>query len=127
MLNKVEDFKDRFNKALSIRNIRPVELYEKTGISESTISQYRSGYSKPKEKKLTILADALDVNAVWLMGLDVPMEKPDFDLVIAGESDDPDLIVEIEKAKDLYRMYTKVSPEVQQAVELMLKSAQPKP
>lgn len=31
------------------------------------------------------------------------------------------------KARELYKMYEQASPEVQQAVELMLKSAQPKP
>ena len=127
MINIVEDFKNRFNKALSIRNMRPVELKEKTGISESAISQYRSGYSKPKQENLYLIAKALDVNEAWLMGLDVPMEKLDVDFVIAGENEDPDIIIETKKAKDLYKLYSKVSPEVQQAVDLMLKSAQPKP
>lgn len=74
MLTIVEDFKIRFNKALTLRHMRPVELKEKTGISESAISQYRSGYSKPKQDKLYLLATALDVSPTWLMGLDVPME-----------------------------------------------------
>lgn len=74
MINKVDEFKNRFNQALSIRNMKAVELAEKTGLSESTISQYRSGYAKPKEKKLAIIANALDVSPTWLMGLDVPME-----------------------------------------------------
>ena len=30
---------------------------------------------KAKQDKLTILADALNVNEVWLMGYDVPMER----------------------------------------------------
>lgn len=74
MIKKIEDFKTRLNKALAIRELRPVELAAQTGISESTISQYRSGYAKPKADKLSIISDALDVNPAWLMGLDVPME-----------------------------------------------------
>lgn len=74
-----EDFKTRFNRAIAMRNIKPVELSEKTNISKSTISHYMSGYTKPKSDKLFVLAHALDVNEGWLMGLDVPMEdvKPD--------------------------------------------------
>ena len=54
--------------------MKPVELSEKTGISEATISQYRSGYAKPKEDKLVVISNALGINPVWLMGLNVPME-----------------------------------------------------
>lgn len=75
MIKKIAEFKDRLNQALSIKNMKPVELAAKTSISESTISQYRSGYAKPKEEKLAKISAALDVNPTWLMGLDVPMEQ----------------------------------------------------
>lgn len=68
-----ENFKDRLNKALAIRNITPAELSKRTGISESTISQYRSGYSKPKKERLEIIAKALSINPVWLMGFNTSM------------------------------------------------------
>lgn len=74
MINKIDEFKNRLNRALSTRDVKPVQLAAQTGISESTISQYRSGYAKPKADKLSRIADALDVNPAWLMGLDVPME-----------------------------------------------------
>ncbi|MCH1982458.1 helix-turn-helix domain-containing protein [Ruminococcus sp. OA3] len=72
-----ETFKTRFNKALSVKNIKPTELAEKTGLSKSTISHYMSGYTKPKSDKLFILAKALNVSEQWLMGLDAPMERFD--------------------------------------------------
>jgi transcriptional regulator with XRE-family HTH domain len=72
-MEKVESFKDRLNFAMKLRNIKAAELSRRTGISESTISQYRSGYAEPKRKKLGILADALSVSPAWLMGLDIPM------------------------------------------------------
>ena len=74
MIEKVASFKERLNQALKIRDIRPVDLARKTKISESTISQYRSGYAEPKEDKLAKIADALSVNPAWLMGLNVFME-----------------------------------------------------
>ncbi len=67
-------FKERLEQALKIRRMKPVELHRLTGISESTISQYRSGYAEPKKEKLTAIASALNVDPTWLMGLDVEME-----------------------------------------------------
>ncbi len=74
-MNVISDFKTRFNEALSIRNIKPIELSEITGISKSTISHYMSGYTKPKSDKLYILAKALDVSETWLMGYGDSMER----------------------------------------------------
>ena len=74
MIEKVSTFKERLNEALEIRNKKPVELSRGTGISESTISQYRSGYAEPKEDKLAKIASYLRVNPTWLMGLNVSME-----------------------------------------------------
>lgn len=67
-------FKNRLIEAMDLREMKSVDLCNKTGIRDSTISQYRSGYAEPKTDKLNIIAKALDVNPVWLMGLDVPME-----------------------------------------------------
>lgn len=116
MINVVSTFKDRFNQALEIRNILPADLSRKTKISESTISQYRSGYAKPKEEKLAILSNALAVNPTWLMGLDVPMELTP--TIIDYESRD------MEKALLLYQQYKKSIPQVQSAVDALLKPTQ---
>lgn len=75
-MNKpISEFKTRFNKAISMQNIKPIDLANKTGLSKSTISHYMSGYTKPKSDKLYILAHALNVNPTWLMGFDVPIER----------------------------------------------------
>lgn len=66
---------DRICKALSIRGMRQVDLSEKTGIPKSAISQYCAGSFKPKQQRLFLIAQALDVDEAWLMGLDVPMER----------------------------------------------------
>lgn len=71
----VEKFANRLNTALTIRNMKPVELHEKTGISESLISKYLSNNAVARLDKLSIIANALNVNPVWLMGYDVPMER----------------------------------------------------
>lgn len=71
----VDTFTNRLNTAIRIRNIKPVELSEKTGIDKSKISSYMSGRYKAKQDGVYLLAKALDVNEAWLMGCDVPMER----------------------------------------------------
>ena len=66
----------RICKAMQIRNMRQVDLSLKTGIPKSAISQYCSGSFSPKQKRLFLIAQALNVDEAWLMGLDVPMERP---------------------------------------------------
>lgn len=112
MIEMVSNFKERFNKALDIRNMKPVELSEKTGISESTISQYRSGYAKPKEDKLVLLSNALNVNPVWLLGVNVPMES------ISEYSNDTD------EALDIATRYKNLPPEKQASFQNYLKFLQ---
>ena len=75
-LEILDDFKTRFNKALALRDKKPIDVVIATGISESAISQYRSGLTKPKRERLVLIANYLKVNPTWLMGLDVPMEIP---------------------------------------------------
>ena len=74
-MQTVDSFKNRLEKALLIRNIKPVELHEKTGLSESLISKYLSGNAIARQRKIDLIADTLDINPVWLLGYDVPMER----------------------------------------------------
>ena len=67
-------FQLRLNHALKVRNMKPVDLAEKTGISKPRISQYTNGVYVPKSDALFKLADALNVSPEWLRGLNVPME-----------------------------------------------------
>lgn len=125
MIKKVEEFKDRLNKALLIRDIKPVVLSKKTGISESTISQYRSGYAKPKEDKLAVIANALDVNPAWLMGLDVPMSVV-IDAYLFNKDTKPNLFEKMdrptqEQYMEFIQAYLDAAPDVQKAVRLILK------
>lgn len=71
----METCAERICKALEIRQIRQADLVERTGIPKSAISQYCSGAFKPKQKRLFQIAEALNVDEAWLMGLDVPMER----------------------------------------------------
>lgn len=62
-------FKSRLKAVMEMRRVKPIELSRRTGISQSTISQYRSGYSTPKADRLQQIADALNVSPMFLLGL----------------------------------------------------------
>lgn len=69
-----DTFKNRFIQAMDIRNMRQVDVAEKSGLDKAQISQYKNGKYEPMQDALYKLAKALDVNVAWLMGHDVPME-----------------------------------------------------
>lgn len=70
-----DTFANRLEKILKIRNMKQVELCEKTKLSSGLINKYLKGKAFARQDKLSILAEALDTNVVWLMGYDVPMDK----------------------------------------------------
>lgn len=70
-----DTFANRLEKILKIRNMKQVELCQKTKLSSGLINKYLKGKAFARQDKLSILAEALDTNVVWLMGYDVPMDK----------------------------------------------------
>jgi transcriptional regulator with XRE-family HTH domain len=73
----VANFKDRLREAMAARNMKAVELSEKTGIHKASISYYLSGTNVPKQDRIFLIAKALEVNEAWLMGYDVPAVRTD--------------------------------------------------
>jgi transcriptional regulator with XRE-family HTH domain len=74
-MNKYER-KNRIAEALSLRDMKAVELSEKTGISKSSLSSYISNRWQPKQEALYKMARALEVSEMWLAGYEVPKERP---------------------------------------------------
>ena len=91
MNDLVDTFANRLSKIISIRNIKPIELSEKTGIDKSKISSYMSGRYKAKQDGIHILSKVLNCDPAWLMGYDVPMER-DFDNNIQGKAPNSALV-----------------------------------
>ena len=79
MAKPTKELSERLKEALVIRDMKPIELVEKTGIPKSAISHYMSGYAKPKDDRIYLISKALDINEAWLMGYDVQMERKKFD------------------------------------------------
>jgi transcriptional regulator with XRE-family HTH domain len=61
-------FKTRLVEARSLRGISQVDLSRKTGIPQSSFSQFETGARKPSFDNLRTIAKALDVSTDYLMG-----------------------------------------------------------
>lgn len=70
MISETVLMRKRLKEALEAKDLRPVDLCRKTHISQSTMSQYLSGYAEPKKNRLTLIANTLNVSPAWLMGFD---------------------------------------------------------
>lgn len=66
-------FADRLKKAMDSKGMTSYALHKKTNIGKSSISSWLSGKYGAKQDKIFLLADALEVDRTWLMGLDAPM------------------------------------------------------
>ena len=61
-------FKDRLTEAMAIRGMRASELALRTGLSKARISQYVHGKFVPKSDAILLIAEALGVSELWLLG-----------------------------------------------------------
>lgn len=64
----------RLKTALDKYSMKPQELSEKSGVSKASISQYINGSHTPSNISSGKIATVLNVNPLWLMGFDVPMD-----------------------------------------------------
>ena len=76
---------ERLKKLLRERNLRQVDalaLIEpwarkyNVPFFKQNLSLYLKGTVEPNQDKLILLARAFNVSEAWLMGFDVPMERP---------------------------------------------------
>lgn len=70
----MKEIKNRIAKALEVRDMTAAELSKKSGIGKGSISKYLKGTVIPKQTAIYQMAQALDVNPGWLLGLDVTMD-----------------------------------------------------
>ena len=124
-IGPMEKCSTRIGKALSIRGMRQSDLCEKTKIPKSAISQYVSGAFEPKQDRVFLIAQALDVDPVWLMGYDVPMEKKEMPTVKEDSPSEPQLTEGEKKMLELFRRIPKERREAAlEAFEVLLEMPQ---
>ena len=68
----MSSFAENLRAAMAERNLTQAELSKRTGISKSFISPYLSGKFKPREDKLSALAQALGTTKGALLGYESP-------------------------------------------------------
>lgn len=72
---RIDTCANRLRIALDIRGMKQSDLCRMTKIPKSAISQYLSGDFEPKQDRIYLIAQTLDVSETWLIGYDVPMER----------------------------------------------------
>lgn len=100
---------------MQIANMKQTDLARATGISKGGISNYVIGRYEPKSNIISILAEALNVDPVWLMGYDVPMERKE-----KKSPEEPQLT---EGEKMLLDLFRRVPEDQQQLVLQMIRAA----
>lgn len=119
-MNNNYERKNRIREALAIRNMKQVELAEKSGIAKGTINNWLNQRYQPRQGSLMKLAKALDVSEMWLAGYDVPMERPQAQI----KNDElVQLINEIrqnEELKNLFICICSLSSDQKKTIESMV-------
>lgn len=73
----IAELKDRLQEAMNLREKKAADLANDLEIPKSALSQYLSGKSKNMDSvRMYRLCVYLNVNEAWMMGFDVPMERP---------------------------------------------------
>ena len=73
--SKTSNTSERLKEAMKIVNMKQTDLARATGLHKGCISNYVLGRYEPKSNIISTLAEALNVDPVWLMGYDVPMKR----------------------------------------------------
>lgn len=63
-------FINRLKSIMSERKITQSELSKRTGIRQSSISDWLNGRYEPKQDKIYLIAQSLGVSPSWLLGYD---------------------------------------------------------
>ena len=65
-------FINRLKSVMAEHKITQTELAKRTGIRQSSISDWLNNRYEPKQDKVYLLASALNVSPAWLLGYDEP-------------------------------------------------------
>lgn len=122
-----ETTSDRLKQIMSEKGLRQVDILDRVKpfceqynekINKSHLSQWVSGINEPNQRKLAILAKALNVSETWLMGYDFEESKKNLGI----ESGELSAIVALdEELQDMIKTYLTLSDEDKASVRNMVK------
>lgn len=72
-MERVATTAERLRTVMNARGMKQIDLVRDSGLPRGAISLYVSGKMNPKQAAIEKISKTLDVNALWLMGYDVPM------------------------------------------------------
>lgn len=78
------EFQRRLKAAMALRNLKAVELSQRSGVGKSDISNYLKGAYNAKQDKVFLLARALDVDPGWLSATDQAEFNEESEIPSAG-------------------------------------------
>lgn len=81
-----------FESIINERGITAYRVYKETGVSQSTLSDWKNGKSIPSAQKLKLIADYLGVTVDYLMGAEKKEKAP-----ALTEKDKRDAAKEVER------------------------------
>ena len=121
-------FGERLQYALNMRNKKASDLSRATGLSQPLISQYLSDKFEAKNDKVILIANYLNVDPLWLMGLsdEISPSNSQWGDDKANQeylSKDPDLLAlynEIKSRQDIYILFDKTKDLDPKDVESVL-------
>ena len=116
-IERQETCAERIKKALSVKGMKQSDLRRLTKIPKSSMSQYMSGDYEPKQDRIYLIAQALNVSEAWLMGFDVPMERKE------AKKASPSAAILTEGEQILLDLFRRVPEEQQQMVLQMIRVA----
>ena len=104
-----------YSKLRDDRKLNDFAVSKATNIAPATLSDWKKGKSEPKLDKQLKIAEFFGVSVEYLM----TGEDPAIDEQLSALPYDKD---QIAQAIEIYRQYRSASPEIRQAIELLLKS-----
>ena len=75
MMERVSDVSQRLKEYRDKMNFTLSEVSQKCSVPAQTLNRYELGQRKPKIDTAVEIAEALNINPLWLQGYDVPMDN----------------------------------------------------
>ena len=115
------DIGDKIKQLREQKGMTLEELGNKVGVGKSTVRKWETGMiANMRRDKIKKVADALDTSPEFLMGW-----TDETSIIIEPKEPQGDREEALnEYAKTLYEHYQKASPEIQKAVDVLLKADQ---